>query len=227
MQITITQDKQRLAEATVQALLQHFPSARTIALPTGRTFVPEVYRRIADLCNDGEISFGGKAVVLLDEFYPIDPDDPRSNRAYLERNLFSHVKTKPERIVVPSIETAPLIDAAMIDVLMAGLGSNGHVANNEPGSSKDSPTRIVDLTPETIAASDAPTPRAITLGLRAILAAKVVIVAASGANKARAAYRAFRQPVTDRVPASHLQHYDGILHVILDEAAAKMLKSEA
>jgi glucosamine-6-phosphate deaminase len=225
-----------MAEATVELFVQHFPSARTIALPTGRTFVPEAYGAIAALCNDGLISFEGKIVFLLDEFYPIDPHDERSNGAYMHQHLFSQIPAQPKRIFVPAApdadsasRTIEAYDAALeeygpVDLLMAGIGANGHVANNEPGSAPDSTTRIVDLTPETIAASNAPANRAITMGLGTILTARVILAAASGADKADALCKALKGPVTDAVPASHLQHFQGTLHLVIDEAAARLLR---
>jgi len=234
--ITIARDKRRMAEATIERFVQHLPSTRTVALPTGRTFIPEVYGAIAALCNDGLISFEGKIVFLLDEFYPIGSHDEAGNGAYIRKHLFSRIAKQPERIFIPAARdaesarrTIEAYDAALeeyapVDLLMAGVGANGHVANNEPGSAPDLTTRIVDLTPETIAASNAPANRAITMGLKTILGARVILAAAAGADKAEALCKALKGPVTDAVPASHLQHFQGSLHLVLDEAAARLLR---
>ena len=107
-----------------------------------------------------------------------------------------------------------------IDLLIVGIGLNGHIAFNEPGSSFESRTRVVALAPETIQAASHEIPhKAITMGIRTILEARTILLLASGPEKAEILRRALREPVTEAVPASALQAHPDVI-VIMDEAAA-------
>ena len=114
-------------------------------------------------------------------------------------------------------------------VQLLGLGSNGHIAFNEPGTPFDSTTHIVNLTANTIKdnsrlfddISEVPT-RAITMGIKNIMNAKKILVIASGKNKAQAVYNMIKGPVTESCPASVLQNHKDVV-VVVDKDAASML----
>src|SRR5262249_7088687 len=106
------------------------------------------------------------------------------------------------------------------DLLIVGIGRNGHIAFNEPGSSFDSRTRIVTLAPETIQAAGKNVPHtAITMGIGTIKDSRKILLLASGADKSAIVHRALHGPVTEAVPASALQLHSDVI-VIMDEAAA-------
>src|SRR5205814_476454 len=107
-----------------------------------------------------------------------------------------------------------------IDLLIMGIGTNGHIAFNEPGSSFESRTRVVELAPETIQKASKDMPHwGITIGIGTILEATRILLLASGADKAEITRRALRGPITEAVPASALQLHSDVI-VIMDEAGA-------
>jgi glucosamine-6-phosphate deaminase len=116
-----------------------------------------------------------------------------------------------------------------LDLAVLGIGGNGHIAYNEPGSAADSRTRVVDLTPESLAQADGyfdglPVPnRAMTVGVGTLLEARRLVLIAAGENKAEIMRQALREPMSSAVPASWLRLVPEKVTVILDEAAAARL----
>jgi glucosamine-6-phosphate deaminase len=112
-----------------------------------------------------------------------------------------------------------------LDLAILGIGANGHLGFNEPPSDDSSPTRVVELSVATIEANErywdgAPVPpRAVTMGLRRLLAARVIVLVVSGASKAAIVHRALEGEVGPEVPASFLQRASGDVHVVVDRAA--------
>jgi len=216
-----------------------------LGLATGVTPVP-IYRRIVALHRAGGLSFERVTSYNLDEYYPIHPSDPKSYRAYMHRHLFAHVDLAPDHAHVLD-GTVPEAFAAAhaaeferwiaadggLDLQLLGLGRNGHIGFNEPSdlsveAALKLSTRLVSLHPVTRAdaAKDfggdeaKVIPRALTLGVAPILAARSVLILALGANKADAVARALTGPVTAQVPASLLQTVPGRVTWMLDGAAA-------
>ena len=134
----------------------------------------------------------------------------------MRRTFFDHNNLPRKNIHFPDEEYEETIRAAGgIDLLVLGVGLNGHIAFNEPGSALTSRTRIVDLAPETVA----PVRRGITMGIATILESRRILLLASGSSKREIVGRALEEPVHESVPASALQlHSD--LTVILDRAAS-------
>src|SRR5437667_1381908 len=173
--------------------------------------------------RDLHLDFSRAQTFNLDEYVGLEPDHPKSYHAYMRRHFFDHVNIAVENIHMPngtlgidvdaetkSYEQA-IEDAGGIDLLIVGIGANGHIAFNEPGSAFESRTRAVDLAPETIAnarqhfRTEAVPLRAITMGIGTILEARRILLLAAGASKAGAVERALRGPVSQSVPASALQ----------------------
>ena len=216
-------------------------SRTVVGLPTGRS--PQgVYRELLGLARAGELSFATVVSFNLDEYVGLPAGHPASFRAWMGRSLFEHVDMAPERFHVPPGDAAgdalvascaayeqAIRDAGGIDWLLLGIGLNGHIAFNEPGSPVGSRTRAVRLDPTTRAANLAAfsdgeevPERAVTMGLATILEARRVRLLAFGAAKARPIRLALQGPVTPELPASCLQgHPDAAFH--LDEAAAAEL----
>lgn len=220
-----------------------------LGLATGTTPIP-IYESLVALHRRGELSFSGVSTYNLDEYYPISPSDPQSYRDFMHRHLFAHVDLAPNRAhlldgTVP--ETAVTEHAAEfdrwiaaeggLDLQLLGLGRNGHIGFNEPSdlSLEEAlalPTRLVPLHPVTRAGAakdfggaDRVIPRALTLGVAPILAARAILIVALGASKAEPVAASLRGPVTPRMPGSLLQTVAGKVTWILDEEAAQGLSS--
>ncbi len=194
-----------------------------LGLATGATMVP-VYAGLVAAHRAGKVSFRGVTSFNLDEYVGIAPGHPSSYRATMDALLFSQVDIDRARSFVP-LGNAPdlaaeaaryeqaIRDAGGIDLQLLGIGRNGHIGFNEPGSSFASRTRIVDLHPATRAANagffpDAEVPRqAITMGIATILSARALAVLATGAGKRDAVRAALHGPATPACPASALQSH--------------------
>jgi glucosamine-6-phosphate deaminase len=215
-----------------------------LGLATGST--PErVYAGLADRYRSGALSFRSVTTYNLDEYYPISPLDPRSYRAYMNRHLFSQVDLAPNRAhvldgTVPeafAAEHAAEFDGWIeaeggLDVQLLGIGRNGHIGFNEPSGLDVAemlrlPTRLVDLHPVTRAdaarefdGEDRVIPRALTMGVAPILAARSILMLATGGHKAEAVAAALTGPMTAALPASLLQSVAAKVIWLLDEPAA-------
>jgi glucosamine-6-phosphate deaminase len=235
----------RIEDATRAAVAAR--GRAVLGLATGST--PEaVYARLVHRHQAGALSFRDVTTYNLDEFYPINPLDPMSYRAYMHRHLLGRVDiaaneahvldgTVPERFAIAhAAEFDRWIEAdGGLDLQLLGIGRNGHIGFNEPSDLDVAdalrlPTRLVDLHPVTRAdasrefgSEDAVIPRALTIGVATILAARSILILATGAHKAEAVAAALTGPMTAAVPASLLQSVAPRVTWILDEAAARGL----
>jgi glucosamine-6-phosphate deaminase len=218
-----------------------------LGLATGST--PEkVYARLVERHRAGSLSFQNITTYNLDEYYPISPLDPKSYRAYMHRHLFDHVDIAPDHAhvldgTVPeafatahAAEFDRWIEAdGGLDVQLLGIGRNGHIGFNEPsklsvGEALRLPTRLVELHPVTRAdaakefgAIEHVIPRALTMGIAPILAARSIVILATGEHKAEAVARALNGPMTAELPASLLRTAADRVLWIIDEPAAQGL----
>ena len=206
-----------------------------LGLPTGSTPVP-VYERLVQAYKAGEISFKNVKTFNMDEYVGLTPDHPQSYHYFMQENLFQYVDIKPENINIPdgmandipafcmSYEQA-IKDAGGIDIQLAGIGENGHLAFNEPNTPFDTPTHEQALTQSTIMANsrffdkpeDVPT-KAVTIGLKTIFDARRVIVLATGPKKVEAIRLSTQEPVSVGCPASMLQNHPNA-EFVCDKAA--------
>jgi glucosamine-6-phosphate deaminase len=209
-----------------------------LGLATGSTPIGLYKEMIADH-KAGGTSYADVSAFNLDEYMGLDYSSDQSYVYFMRENLFDHIDIKLENTNIengkaadPEAECArynALLAENTVDLQILGIGSNGHIAFNEPGTSFDSVTHVVDLTENTIKDNsrlfnsiDEVPKQAFTMGLSNIMAAKKILVLANGANKAKAVYGMVRGEVTENVPASILQnHADCTL--ICDEAAASLL----
>ena len=213
-----------------------------LGLPTGRTPVP-FYAELVALFRAGRIDFSRATTFNLDEFAGLAASAPGSYRAFMERHLFSHVNFAARRInflngVAPDMTAECLryertiARAGGLDLLLLGLGANGHVGFNEPGQSLVAFTHKTRLTLATRQANAAlfrhrvgDVPReALSMGMRTILHARRIILLATGSTKAPAVQRLVRGPITPGVPASFLQLHRAV-EVWVDEAAGTRLSA--
>lgn len=229
----------RHAARSVKRLLKNKPGAAFL-LPTGGTPL-RLYELLAAAVNSGQVSFSQARTFNLDEYLGISPQHPQSYHSFMRENLFSKIDIKKINARTPLSRPADPqkfcakyekeIRAADIDLAILGIGRNGHLAFNEPGTPLASVTRVANLAPSTISANarffkkpgDVPR-QAVTVGLSTIMAAQKIIVLAFGEDKADAVKAAIEGPVTPDVPASVLQQHRGVTFV-LDRAAAAGLRN--
>ncbi|MHC4441384.1 MAG: glucosamine-6-phosphate deaminase [Planctomycetota bacterium] len=199
-----------------------------------------LYKELIRMHREENLDFSKVTTFNLDEYVPLGPDHNQSYYYFMFEQLFKHINIPKQNVHVPSgIEQdydnycskyeQQIKDAGGIDIQILGIGSDGHIAFNEPGSSLASRTRIVYLTEETIddnarffeKKEDVPV-RAISMGVGTILEARKLLLVANGKNKAEALAAAVEGPVTCMCTASALQlHPDSI--VFADEKAASKL----
>ena len=226
----------RAAEIVSEVLVAK-PDA-VLALPAGNTPRP-VYADLVRRHREVGLSFARATVFTLDEYAGVASDHPASFRRALGDELYRHVDLPRDRARGLDGQAADLdgecaryerdiAAAGGLDLCVLGIGGNGHIAFNEPGSPFDSVTRVVELAAETRAASAGsfgagPVPgRALTMGIATILAARRCVLLATGAAKAEVIARAIQPPPSPALPASALQlHADATF--ILDAAAASRL----
>ncbi len=204
---------------------------------TGST--PEgLYKLLVARYQRGEISFDQMTTVNLDEYVGLPPGHEQSYAAFMQQHLFGQVNVRPESIHFPEAGSDPsefdefIRTAGGIDLQILGIGANGHIGFNEPGSSFHSRTRVVSLAESTIRDNarffDSPddVPReAVTMGIKTIMNARKIVLLASGAGKADAVAQCLRGPQTEEVPGSCLQAHPNVT-VILDHAAASKLNDK-
>jgi glucosamine-6-phosphate deaminase len=217
--------------------LEEEPSS-VLMLPTGITPLG-MYRRLVEMHRSEGLSFANATFFNLDEYLGLAPDHEASYHVYMKEHFYGLINADPARVFVPDGGApdpeaeceryeAAIGEAGGIDVCVLGIGRNGHIGFNEPGAPFDSRTRVVELSESTrkVNASDfeadrAPE-RAITAGMATIFDSKMVLLLASGTNKAGAVAAAVEDDVSESMPASMLRsHPDAVL--FLDEAAASDL----
>ena len=222
----------------VEQMVRTKPDA-VLALPAGNTPRP-VYAELVRRHREQGLSFARATAFTLDEYAEIAADHHASFRRYLSETFYRHVDLPRAAAHAPDATAADLdtecarYEGAIaasggIDLCLLGVGGNGHIAFNEPGSPFDSRTRIVTLADDSrIAVAAAfggePVPaRALTIGIATILAARRCVLLAYGGSKADVIAGAVEGPATPLLPASALQlHPDAT--IILDAAAASRLR---
>lgn len=239
MQLIVTDAQQAAVRAAglYVDLLRRKPDA-VLGLATGSTPLG-LYARLAALYRAGELSFRRATSFNLDEYVGLPATHDQSYRYFMEHNLFSHVDLPAERTHVPSgldVSDAALAgyDAAIeaaggIDLQLLGLGGNGHIGFNEPGTPFGLGTHVVELTARTrqdnarfFASLDEVPTHAATMGVKTVMHARAILLLAFGSAKAEAVRAALTGPVTEEVPASVLQLHPDVT-VICDEEAAALL----
>jgi len=215
--------------------------ALVLALPTGRTPIP-FYRYLAAIHRKKRVDFSRVTTFNLDEFVGLAPSDPRSYRAYMQRHLFDHVNLSPRRIhflngIASDVEAEcrryerAIARAGGVDLMILGLGRNGHVGFNEPARFLMARTHLTRLAAATRQANRAlfgsrvaDVPRsALSIGIGTILGARRIVLMATGAGKSRCVERMVNGPVTPELPASFLQLHAAV-DLWLDGAAARLLR---
>ena len=211
-----------------------------LGLATGSTPVG-TYRQLSAWNQKGDFSFKDVRTVNLDEYLGLPPTHDQSYRYFMQENLFDKIDIPFEHTHVPDGMAADpeqecrrydelVRSLGYADLQLLGLGRNGHIGFNEPGDCFRKETHVVELTQNTIEANarffenEAAVPKkAITMGIGCIMAARRVLLVASGANKAEAVYRTVCGPITPQCPASILQLHNDVV-IVGDEEALSMVR---
>lgn len=232
-----------VAKYIVDSINKAQPTAEkpfVLGLPTGSTPIP-VYKHLIEFYKAGKVSFKYVKTFNMDEYVGLPPEHDQSYHYFMHDNLFNHVDIQPENINLLNgmaqdyeAECASyeqrIKDAGGIDLFFGGVGIDGHIAFNEPGSSLQSRTRIKTLTTETRIANsrffgnlDAVPKYALTVGVATLLSARQLMIMATGPSKAQAVKHAVEGELTHQWTCTALQMHP---HAILacDEEACGELK---
>lgn len=205
---------------------------QVLGLATGATPI-KLYEKFVD----SSLDFSDLTAINLDEYVGLTPQDPQSYHYFMQQHLFQYKPFKQTFIpdgASDDIEQAAkayddIIAQHPIDLQLLGLGQNGHIGFNEPGTPFNSTTHVVNLTESTIAANTrffdnpaaVPT-QAISMGIASVMSAKKILLLAFGEAKAAAVAAMVNGPVTEALPASILQEHADVTIIIDDAAASKL-----
>ena len=211
-----------------------------LGLATGSSPIG-TYEQLVKWYEKGDLDFADVTTVNLDEYYGMKPENDQSYHYFMHDHFFDHVNIDPSRINLPNgmepdeKKECARYDAVLrsvgdVDIQLLGIGRNGHIGFNEPSDHFVKETHVVDLTESTIeanarffASADDVPKQALTMGIGCIMAARRILLIASGADKADAIYKTVCGPITPECPASILQlHPDVVL--VCDEAALSKLE---
>lgn len=241
MKIIIAKNKEefdRIAADMVSQQLKDKPDS-VLGLATGSTPIG-LYAQLVERYKKGEIDFSKVKTFNLDEYKGLPKTHPQSYYFFMFKHLFSKVNIDPENIHIPNGEVEDsakeceeyeknIKEAGGIDLQILGIGHNGHIGFNEPGTPFESTTSLIDLDQRTIEANSRffdsinEVPRqAISMGIKTIMQARKIVLMISGKDKAEIAAKAIKGPVTTQVPASVLQLHP-FATVLLDQEAASLL----
>lgn len=228
------------ADKAFEVMKEFLKPGKVLGLATGSTPLG-LYKRMVQDYKENGTSYKEIKSFNLDEYVGLPITHPESYYAFMHRNLFDQIDILEENTHVPSglgedLEGQAkhydeMIDKDPVDIQLLGIGSDGHIAFNEPGTPFDSGTHITDLAESTIKdnarffdndMSKVPT-KSVTQGIGTIMKAKNIILIATGANKAQAVKDMIEGPIDVACPASILQKHPNVT-VFVDEPAASLLK---
>ena len=241
MEVVINRDYEQMSKVASQIVVEVLnakPNA-VLGMATGSTPLG-LYQELVRLHKEEQLDLSRVTTFNLDEYVGLHMDHPQSYHYFMREHFFQHVNIPPQNINIPSGTTSNypafcewyeqrIAQCGGIDLQILGIGSDGHIAFNEPTSSLSSRTRLKTLSKQTIddnarffeRREDVPV-YAITMGVGTILDARKLVVVASGKAKARAIAQAVEGPLTSMVTASAIQlHRDAT--VVVDEQAAAEL----
>ena len=210
-----------------------------IGLATGDTPLG-MYREIIKMYKDKELDFSKVKTFNLDEYYGLNRDNENSYYFYMTNNFFKYINMRKENINIPNGMTENIeaecsnydkkIKASGgIDIQILGIGVNGHIGFNEPNTSFEVGTHLVELEKETIKSNsrffdspeEVPT-KAISMGIKTIMQSRAIILLASGEKKAVAIEKTIKGKISTAIPASILQLHNNVI-LIVDKAAGKFI----
>ncbi|MST80113.1 glucosamine-6-phosphate deaminase [Lactobacillus equicursoris] len=233
MKVIVAENASELGKQAFKLLAEAVAGgAKTLGLATGSSPV-ELYQEIVA----SDLDFTDMTSINLDEYVGLAPDNVQSYHYFMQEHLFKFKPFKASYVpdgLAKDVQAEcdhynQLIKDNPIDLQVLGIGQNGHIAFNEPGTPFDSVTHEVDLTESTIQANsrffdsiDEVPKSAICMGISNIMTAKEILLIAKGKNKAQAVKDMLEGPITEAVPASVLQKHPHVT-VVLDQDAASLL----
>lgn len=211
-----------------------------LGLPTGSSPLG-MYKKLVEFCNRGELSFKYVKTFNMDEYVRLHRDHPESYHSFMWENFFKHIDIDPKNAHILDGNAEDLVaecdsyeekitQAGGIDLFIGGIGSDGHIAFNEPGSSLVSRTRVKTLAKETILAnarffdddmSKVPT-MALTVGVATVMDAKEVLILISGVKKAHALRQAIEEGVNHMCTVSAFQQHPHTTFVVDEDATMEL-----
>lgn len=240
MKVIVTNDYHEMSKVAAE-IVSHVvldnPNA-VLGLATGSSPIG-LYNNLIEMYEAGLLSFANVSTVNLDEYVGLNKDHPQSYAYFMRNILFDHIDIDLNNTHIPcgsadNLEQQcrqynELLARLKQDIQVLGIGSNGHIGFNEPGTSFDSATHVVELADSTIkdnsrlfnSIDEVPT-KAITMGISNIMNARKIIVIANGTNKADAVYKMVQGEISENCPASVLQKHPDVVLVCDTLAAAKL-----
>lgn len=230
----------KLSAELIAEVVRHKPRA-VLGLATGSTPVG-TYKELIRLHKEEGLDFSRAVTFNLDEYVGLVHEHPQSYHYFMRENLFKHINVNPKNVHIPdgTAKDIPgfcqwyeeqIVKAGGLDLQLLGIGSNGHIAFNEPGSSLGSRTRVKTLDDKTrqdnarFFRSMNEVPRyAITMGIGTIMDARQLILLANGAGKAEAILKTCEGPITAMAPATIVQLHPKATIVIDKQAATKLTR---
>ncbi len=234
-------DMSRKAANIISAQVILYPDS-VLGLATGSTPLG-VYKQLIDWYRKGDIDFSRVHSVNLDEYVGLSSEHDQSYHYYMRENFFRHINIKMENTNVPNGLAKDtdaecvrydrlIVDLGGIDLQLLGIGNTGHIGFNEPDQDFNKMTHKVELKQKTIDANarffssaDEVPKYALTMGMKAIMQAKKILLVANGEGKAEILCRSLFGPVTPSVPASILQLHPDVT-IVADQAALSVIKEK-
>lgn len=237
----ICEDKEEVAKEAAKIFAKAIREKPDIVLGLATGGTPlGLYKELIRMQKDDGLGFSRVGSFNLDEYLGLSGDHPQSYRYFMNTNLFNHIDINKSNTHVPDGKAKDTLDscrkyeenikqAGGIDLQLLGIGGNGHIAFNEPGSESDSRTRVVDLTEKTIKDNarffedESQVPKkAVTMGIGTILETKKIVLLATGSNKKDAVVKSVKGSVSPDVPASFLQNHPDCTFITDREAASSL-----
>ncbi|MBN1575192.1 MAG: glucosamine-6-phosphate deaminase [Chitinispirillaceae bacterium] len=245
MEITIARSYEEMSAVSAGIIAKEIKRKHdlVLGLATGDTPVG-TYKELVKIYKKEGLDFSKVTTFNLDEYVGLPPLHKNSYNYFMWENLFKHINITPSKVFVPQGNTedpeefcawyeGQIKKAGGIDLQILGIGGDGHIAFNEPGSSFASPTRVKALYEQTIIDNarffdkQEDVPRfAITMGVGTILDAKKILLIANGKKKADVVAQFIEGPVTSQITASALQLHRHVNIVLDQEAASKLTRTQ-
>jgi len=241
MQVIIKKTYEEMSKEAAEIIRDaiHLKPNLVLGLATGSTPIG-TYKELIRMCAEGELDFSKVVTFNLDEYVGLPTTHEQSYHYFMHENLFNHININPNNVHVPSGVVKDfkaycqwyedeIEKAGGVDLQVLGIGSDGHIGFNEPGTSLASRTSIVTLTEETIKDNarffdrEEDVPRfAITMGVGTIMEAKHCLLMANGAKKADPVAVLVEGPITSQVTASALQMHPNATVIVDSDASSKL-----
>ena len=233
MKLIVLKNKKEVAEKTASIIEKEIKNNPYIVLglATGSTMIP-LYKTLAKLHKKNKIDFSKVKTFNLDEYLKLKKEDKSSYHHYMKKNLFNKTNIDINNTFFPSKNVKSyekkIEKEGGIDLLILGIGINGHIGFNEPNSNQKSKTRVVNLTKNTISSNSKFFPkklvpkRAITMGISTILKSRKIILLATGKSKADIIKKTLKSEPTPKIPSTFLKKHKNVLFIIDKGSASKL-----